>query len=108
MLKNHLFYKDYLKNRNIDNKDILISKTKYSYLIGPIINKEFDEKSFYKRLTSNSIYSPRIYKKMFNKKAKLLIEEYSNKLYSNEVIEVYKDKTITHKIIKVPGDYDEK
>ena len=52
MLKNYLFYKDYLKNRNIDNIEILISKTKNSYLIGPIINNEFDEKSYenYKKI----------------------------------------------------------
>ena len=106
MLKNYLFYKDYLKNRNIDNIEILISKTKNSYLIGPIINNEFDEKSFYKRLTSNSIYTNNIYKKMFNKKARILIEKYGSKLHSNEVIEVYSDKTIIHNIIRVPGDYN--
>lgn len=39
MLENsYLFYCDYLKKRNIKDKSILISKTRNSYLIGPIIN----------------------------------------------------------------------
>ncbi len=39
MLENsYLFYCDYLKTRNIKDKSILISKTRHSYLIGPIIN----------------------------------------------------------------------
>ena len=64
---NYLFYSDYLKKRNIKNKSILIAKTKKSYLIGPLINSKFDEKSFYKRIKSNSIYTFKIYKKMFKK-----------------------------------------
>lgn len=58
----YLFYSDYLKNRNIENKSILIAKTRKSYLIGPLINSKFDEKSFYKRIKSNSIYTINIYK----------------------------------------------
>ena len=66
MLKNnYLFYSDYLKKRNLKAKSILIAKTKYSYLIGPLINSKFDEDSFYKRIKSDSIYTLNIYKKMF-------------------------------------------
>lgn len=61
MLKNnYLFYSDYLKNRTIKNKSIMIAKTKSSYLIGPIIDHNFYEKSFYKRIISNSIYTTKI------------------------------------------------
>lgn len=66
MLKNnYLFYSDYFKNRIIKNKSILIAKTKTSYIIGPIIDQNFYEVSFYKRVKSNSIYTTKIYKKMF-------------------------------------------
>ncbi len=36
----YLFYSNFLKNQNINNKNILVAKTKNSYLIGPklIIN----------------------------------------------------------------------
>ena len=74
MLKNsYLSYSDYLKKRNIKNKSILIAKTKKSYLIGPLINSKIDEESFYKRIKSNSIYTFKIYKKMFRKKSNFLI-----------------------------------
>ena len=43
----------------------MIAKTKKSYLIGPIIDDNFYEGSFYKRIKSNSIYTTKIYKKMF-------------------------------------------
>lgn len=68
MLKNnYLFYSDYLKKRNIKDKSIMVAKTKKSYLIGPLINSEFDEESFYKRIKSNSIYTFNIYKKCLEK-----------------------------------------
>ena len=110
MIKNnYLFYSDYLKNRNIENKSILIAKTSKSYLIGPLINSMFDEISFYKRIKSNSIYTPKIYKKMFNKKTNVLINEYKNILEDNQIIEIYKNgEIIYHTILKVPGDVDEK
>ena len=109
MLNRYLHYKDYLKNRNIKDKDILISKTKDSYIIGPLINKEFDEESFYKRIMSNSVFSPKIYKKISRKTCLDLLEKYQNKLKNNEVIEVFKNnEIIIHKIIKVPGDIYEK
>lgn len=59
----YLFYSDFLKNQNINNKNILVAKTKSSYLIGPKINHKFDGVSFYKRIKLNCIYSPKIYKK---------------------------------------------
>ena len=51
----YLFYSDYLKRRKIKNKSILIAKTNNSYLIGPKIDSEFYEQSFYKRIKSNWI-----------------------------------------------------
>ena len=110
MLKNnYLFYSDYLNKRNIKNKSILIAKTKKSYLIGPLINSSFDEKTFYKRIKSNSIYTFNIYKKMFRKKCNTLIEKYMNDLKNNQVIEIYKNGEITkHAILKVPGENDGK
>lgn len=106
MLKNnYLFYSDYLKNRNLKNKSILIAKTKNSYLIGPAINSKFDEDSFYKRIKSNSIYTPNIYKKMFRKKCNKLIEKYMNNLSNNQIIELYKNgEIVKHSILKVPGE----
>lgn len=110
MLKNnYLFYNDYLKNRNTKSKSLLIAKTKNSYLIGPKIDSNFCEESFYKRIKSNSIYSLSIYKKMFKRKSNLLIDKYKSKLKSNQIIEVYKNgETVLHSIIKVPGEDNEK
>lgn len=106
---NYLFYSDYFKNKNIKNKSILIAKTKNSFLIGPIIDYDFNEASFYKRVKSNSIYTTKIYKKMFRKKCDLLINKYKNNLKSNQIIEVdKKGKIILHTILKVPGEDDEK
>lgn len=109
MLKNsYLYYKDYLRNRKIDNQTIFVSKTSNSYLIGPLIDSQFDEKSFYKRIKSNSIYLPKIYKKMFRRRCLFLIDKYKKSLKSNEVLEILKNgPLIVHKIIKVPGDFNE-
>ena len=104
----YLLYKEYLKKRDLKNKTILIAKTKNSYLIGPLINIDFNEESFYKRIISNSIYKKNIYKNISSKKCLELITKYQNNLANNEVIEIMKDgSTIIHKIIKVPGDEDE-
>lgn len=101
----YLFYSDYLKNRNIKNKNILIAKTKNSYLIGPIINTKFNEKAFYKRIISNSVFSIKIYKKILSKKCIKLIEKYKPYIGDNEILELYKDNNIyIHKILKVSGD----
>jgi len=106
---NYLFYNDYIKNRNIENKNIMIAKTKNSYLIGPIINSDFHESSFYKRIKSNSIYSLKIYKKISKNKSNCLINEYKDKIKSNQIIEIYKNGDIVfHSILKVPGDDNEK
>ena len=110
MLKsNYLFYSDYLKQRNIGNEVIMVAKTKNSYLIGPLIDSSFYEKSFYRRIISNSIYSTKVYKKMFKRKTNLLINKYKNKLKSNQIIEIYKNgEIILHSILKVPGEDNEK
>lgn len=105
----YLFYSDYLKRRKIKNKSILIAKTNNSYLIGPKIDSEFYEQSFYKRIKSNSIYTKKIYKKMFRKKCEILINKYELYLKSNQVIEIYKNgETVIHSILKVPGEFNEK
>lgn len=106
---NYLFYSDYLKNRIIKNKSIMIAKTKNSYLIGPVIDYNFYEESFYKRIKSNSIYTTKIYKRMFKKKCNLLINKYKTNLKSNQVIEIdKKGNIILHSILKVPGEDNEK
>ena len=108
-IKRYKFYKDYLKKRNINNEQILISKTKDSYLIGPKINLEFDEQSFYKRTISSSIYDINIYKNILKKRAEKLIQKYIGKLGNNEIIELYKDGTyVIHSIIPIPGEKYEK
>ena len=102
---NYLFYSEYLKGKSLSGKEILVSKTKTSYLIGPLLNRKFDSNSFYKRLISNSIYSLKIYKKMSGFKCRKLINMYKNNLSDNEDIEIFKDgNVIKHKIIKLPGD----
>ncbi len=109
MLKNnYLFYSDYFKKRNLNNKLILVAKTKNSYLVGPLINLNFDEKSFYKRIKSNSIYTFNIYKKIFKRKCNILINKYINDLNDNQIIEIYKNgEVILHSILKVPGENNE-
>jgi len=110
MLKNnYLFYSNYLKDRNIKDKSIMIAKTKKSYLIGPIIDSNFYEESFCKRIKSNSIYSHKIYKKILKRKSNLLINKYKVNLKSNQIIEIYKNgEYVLHSIIKVPGEDNEK
>ncbi|MBR3162191.1 MAG: hypothetical protein IKF19_05620 [Bacilli bacterium] len=105
---NYLFYSQYLKGKSLLGKEILVSKTKTSYLIGPLLNKNFDNNSFFKRLTSNSIYSLKIYKKMSSFKCKKMIKKYKANLSDNEVLEIFKNGNIVkHKIIKVPGEKNE-
>ena len=94
-----------MKKINLKDNSILIAKTKNSFLIGPLINPNFDEDSFYKRIKSNSIYTINIYKKMFRKKCNKLIKKYMNDLKDNQIIEIYKNKEIVkHSILKVPGE----
>lgn len=101
----YLFYNEYLKNRNTLGKDILVAKTRNSYLIGPKINENFLEDSFYLRVKSNSIYKINIYKKIRKSKLKKL-EKLNIKLNDNEVIELYKDGSkVIHQIIEVPRSY---
>lgn len=105
----YLFYSDYIKNNKVLNKKIFISKTKKSFLIGPLIDDDFDSNSFYKRLISNSIYSINIYKKAGRCKCQKLIKKYGKLLLSNEVLEVFNNGEVTrHKIIEVPGGFYEK
>ena len=110
MSKNsYLFYSDYLKYRSIKNKSIMIARTKNSYLVGPIIDSNFYEESFYRRIKSNSIYSQKLYKKMFKRKSILLINKYQSNLKSNQIIEIYINGEINlHSILKVPGEDNEK
>lgn len=106
---NYLFYSYYLKTRNTENKSIMIAKTKKSYLIGPIIDHNFYKDSFYRRIKSNSIYTTKIYKKIFKKKCDSLIKKYKNELKSNQIIELdKKGNIILHSILKVPGEDNEK
>lgn len=106
---NYLFYSDYLKDRDLKHKIVMIARTKKSYLIGPIIDSNFYEKSFYKRIKSNSIYSPKMYKKMFKRKTNNLISKYKSILKSNQIIEIYKNgEIVLHSVIKVPGEDNEK
>ena len=56
---NYLFYSDYLKTRNTENKSIMIAKTKKSYLIGPIIDHNFYKDSFWKIFSVSRMSSPK-------------------------------------------------
>lgn len=106
---NYMFYSDYLKDQIIIDREILIAKTKNSFLIGPLLNDNFLNKSFYKRIKSNSIYSHKIYKKILKHKCYKLIALYKNELQDNEIIEIFKNgNVVKHKIIKVPGEDNEK
>lgn len=105
---NYLFYSEYLKGKSFLGKEILVSNTKTSCLIGPLLNKSFNNNSFYKRLTSNSIYSLKIYKRISYFKCKKIINKYMDVLSDNEVLEIFKDgSSVKHKIIKVPGENNE-
>lgn len=105
---NYLFYSEYLNGKSLVGKEMLVAKTKTSYLIGPLLNKNFDSNSFYKRLISNSIYSLKIYKKMSRFKCKKIINKYKDDLSDNEVLEIFKNGSIVkHKIIKVLGEDNE-
>jgi len=105
----YLFYSDYFKNRELKNKSIMVSKSNKSYLIGPLIDAKFYETSFRKRIESNSIYTTKIYKKIFCKKANMLVKKYKPLLKSNQIIEVSKNgQLLLHTIARVPGVEDEK
>ena len=106
---NWICYPKYIKNNSTFGAEILVAKTKISYLIGPLINERFDNISFYKRLMSNSIYNSNIYKSISNMKCKKIVDEYMSKLSDNEVIEIFKNgDIIKHKIISLPGEINEK
>lgn len=104
-----LYYNQYLKKRKISNEEVFVSKTAKSYLIGPKINFNFDEDSFYKRMISSSIFTKKIYRCFSKKKCILLIDQYYKFLGDNEVIEVLKNgDVVKHSIISLPGGLDEK
>lgn len=99
----YISYKDYLNNYEISDEKIFIGKTSKSILIGPKIDNTFEPNSFFKRIISNSIYDPTIYKKISKKVALENINTYYEQLKSNEVIEVKKDgNIIIHQIINLP------
>ena len=103
------FYKDYLKNQDINEEQIFISKTKVSYLIGPKINSEFDLHSFYKRITSSSVCGINTYKNIYKKNVEKLIDKYIDTLGNNQILELFKNNTYTiHTIIPIPGGKYEK
>ena len=105
----YIFYNNYLKNRKIKDNSILVAKTNKSYLIGPKIDSNFNEHSFYKRMISTSIYNKKIYKKMFKKTVLKLLDKHIEQLESNEVIEIFKNgKTTVHSIIQLPEGMYEK
>ncbi len=105
----YISYYEILNNKNIENIDILVGKTKKAYLIGPRITTNFDVNSFIKRIQSNCIYSTKIYKKKINKKKiTTLLDTYYSHLKENEIYEIEGNKIKIHKIIPVPGDNYEK
>ena len=105
----YISIRKYLKKRNLKDAAIFVGKTRKSFIIGPKINNEFDEESFYKRLIASSVYSSNMYKTVFRKKTNALINEYYEKLNNNEMIEIYKNgEIVSHKIIKLSGDMYEK
>lgn len=108
-MKKYEFYCEYFKTREIKEIELLVSKTKKSYLIGPKITKKFDAISFYKRIASNSVYDLNIYKKCYRKKMEGLINKYYHLLNDNEVVEIFKNgEIIIHSIISIPGGMYEK
>ena len=50
----YIYYNQYLINRDLQNFNILVSKIKGGYLIGPKITDNFDEESFYRRVKSSA------------------------------------------------------
>lgn len=109
-MKNYIFYREYLYDNKIIDNSVLISKTKNSYLIGPIINDKFDDYSFKKRMISSSVFDIKKYRRCTKRTALKLIELYYSLLSNNEVIEIFKKgETLKHKIIPVPrGNYEKK
>ena len=106
---NYLFYSDFVREKKINGKKVMISKINHSYLIGPLLNDELDIDSFYRIIVSNVIYDESLYKKINKIKSKRIINKYIGELSNNEVIEVHRGKIINrHKIIKVPGEMYEK
>ena len=99
----YILYKDFLKEKNFDKENILVARTSNSYLIGPKIDESFDSESFKKRIKSNCIYNTKIYKSVKKDICLKYIDKYYKDLQSNEVIEIFDDKIIKHKIIHVPG-----
>lgn len=86
----------------------MIARINNSYVIGPIINQNFDENSFYRRIKSNCLYPIGKYKNINKKKSIQLINQYKDLIGDNEVIEIDKQGLqIIHKILKLPGDINE-
>lgn len=105
---NYLTYEDFFKDCNTTGYDILVAQTKKTFLIGPKINESFDIRSFILRTTSNCIYDKKIYNVRIKKSNLNYINKYFDKIGNNEVYELYKDKIIIHKILKVPEEnYEE-
>lgn len=108
-MNSYISIKDYLKNGKTDNGNIFVGKINHSYIIGPLINDEFDEVSFYKRLMSSSIYDASLYKNVSKYKAFKLINRFYGDLGSNQVLELFRSgKIVKYDIISLPGGLYEK
>ena len=104
MEQNVTFYKDLLNYGTLNKNSVLIAKYGNSYLVGPLINDNFDKQSFIKRIKSNCIFDYKKYKKIRKSVYSKLIKKYISYLADNEVIEIHGDKFHKYKILKVPGD----
>lgn len=99
----YLSIHDFLKKRNTIDKGVFVSRTNDSYLIGPIIDFDFDYNSFYRRITSSCVYKKNLYKKVSKKISLELIKNYYNKLCLGDILEVYKSGIfVKHKFFSIP------
>ncbi|CDF11486.1 unknown [Mycoplasma sp. CAG:776] len=99
----YIYYNQYLINRDLQNFNILVSKIKGGYLIGPKITDNFDEESFYRRVKSSALFDNINYSRRLSKKLLEKLDDYYFLLLDNEIFEITKKgKTIRHKIISLP------
>ena len=100
---NYIYYDQYLINRNFQDFNMLVSKIKGGYLIGPKITDKFDEESFYRRVKSSALFDNIKYRSNLSKRLLKRLDDYYLSLSDNEVIEIAKNgKIIRHKIVSLP------
>lgn len=91
---------DYKKYFLLSNKDelycVLFAKVKGGYIIGPLVDKNFNHCDFLKRLSSSKVHLISEYREVSKRKKNQLYKKYWQCLQPNLILEIRKKEVIEH------------